>query len=188
MTAVAILNSRSQWIEQQDFELCKTLFTVFTSVFSDWKLSLWNQWTPGNQKWSLFCLASIDTTLWITISLALITSFELSPEQTRMKSKFFLLSAWSSITDRCDFRHNQLSIVRFSFIFVRRTLFENLFLNFVYLNSAWEVAMVVSSQFKTMKPHLWHIQVIPYVHRNFLWNANMGVGIATDYCHFVQDG
>ena len=87
---------------------------------------------------------------------------------------------------RCDFRHNQLSIVRFSFIFVRRTLLENLFLNFVYLNSAWEVAMVVSSQLKTMKPHLWHIEVIPYVHRNFLWNANMGVGIATDYCHFVQ--
>ena len=125
--------------------------------------------------WSLFCLfASIDTTLWITISLALITSFELSPEQTRMKSKFFLLSAWSSITDRCDFRHNQLSMVRFSFIFVRRTLFENTFLNFVYLNSAWEVAMVVSSQLKTMKPHLWHIQVIPYAHRIFFVKRKYG--------------
>ena len=104
---------------------------------------------PGSQKSSHFCVTkghnkNWHSTPWLTCNCNFRTNDD----------KFFLLGT------RCDLRHNPLSKRKRSPI-PQCAHFLHIFQQIIYSKIAWEVAMMVSGQFKTTKRYLWHIQCIP---------------------------
>ena len=119
---------------------------------------------PGSQKSSHFLLTlrygyamdhkKIDT---------LLTLFALcNSEQMRIKSKFFPLGTWFHSLMRAETQWTVRKKILHQFCNAHNlcTFFQKIFL----FQFARVVAMMalVSSQFKTMKPYLWHIQLITY--------------------------
>ena len=104
---------------------------------------------PGSQKSSHFCVTKGHNKIDI---LHLGWRVIVTSEQMIINSFFWVLDViWDTI--HC---HKE-NVPQYR----NARIFLHIFQQIVYSKIAWEVAMMVSGQFKTTKRYLWHIQCIP---------------------------
>ena len=117
--------------------------------------------TLESQRSSHFCVAPNHATLWITINCTIYSCSGCNSSTNGHKIKMLSSGYFISLND--DFSTKSTVKSKSFIIFARHSTYEHFFKKIVFLEIAWVGGTMVSSQLKTKKPYLWHIQLFQYV-------------------------